>query len=333
MIWRVAAVIVALALLYAFGQVAWRVSFGQAPAPIAASDLPSAAATSVLPPALAVAQSPNPPRIETSVPVIAPVLAATAPSPCQPAPAFNAAAQQNAATLQTASWSVFGRPESGWEIYEPLTAQEIGTACPAQAPGFAQALSAWQGMHGLPPDGIMDSPTLMGLKLIWLRRRPFVAATAHGACPPAPAPDQLAPASPDEGYQTKPIQLRPGALEAYRAMVMAARAEQPAVAGDKRLLTIFSGYRDPVSDAANCARDGNCGTVAKANCSAHRTGTAMDVYLGSAAGFAPESSADPNRLYQSRSPAYRWLVANAGRFGFVNYPFEPWHWEWTGAAP
>jgi hypothetical protein len=25
------------------------------------------------------------------------------------------------------------------------------------------------------------------------------------------------------------------------------------------------------------------------------------------------------------------MVANAARFGFVNYPFEPWHWEWTGA--
>jgi zinc D-Ala-D-Ala carboxypeptidase len=21
------------------------------------------------------------------------------------------------------------------------------------------------------------------------------------------------------------------------------------------------------------------------------------------------------------------------RFGFVNYPFEPWHWEWTGEPP
>ena len=35
----------------------------------------------------------------------------------------------------------------------------------------------------------------------------------------------------------------------------------------------------------------------------------------------------------SRTPAYRWLVANADRFGFVPYPFEPWHWEWTGEAP
>jgi LAS superfamily LD-carboxypeptidase LdcB len=35
----------------------------------------------------------------------------------------------------------------------------------------------------------------------------------------------------------------------------------------------------------------------------------------------------------TRTATYRWLLANAGRFGFVNYPFEPWHWEWTGEAP
>jgi hypothetical protein len=325
MIWRIAAAIIALALIYAFGQVAWRVSFGNAPP----------AATSALPPAPAVSLTARPPptRLETSVPDIAPALPAAPPSPCQPSPAFDTVAAHNAASLQTASWSVFGRPETGWEIYEPLTAQEIGTACPPQAAGFAEALAAWQGAHGLPANGVMDSPTLTALKLVWLRRRPFVAATAHGVCPPPPAPDQLASARPDEGYETKPIQLRPAALDAYRAMVMAARAEQPTIAHDRRLLTIFSGYRDPVSDAANCALEGNCGTIAKANCSAHRTGTAMDLYLGSAPGYPPESSADPNRLYQSRTPAYRWLAANAGRFGFVSYPFEPWHWEWTGAAP
>jgi LAS superfamily LD-carboxypeptidase LdcB len=59
----------------------------------------------------------------------------------------------------------------------------------------------------------------------------------------------------------------------------------------------------------------------------------MDLYVGQAPGFGPDSSADPNRLYMTRTPTYRWLVANAHRFGFVNYPFEPWHWEWTGETP
>jgi hypothetical protein len=59
----------------------------------------------------------------------------------------------------------------------------------------------------------------------------------------------------------------------------------------------------------------------------------MDLFLGAAPGYPPDSSADPNRLYQSRSNAYLWMVAHARQFGFVNYPFEPRHWEWTGEPP
>jgi LAS superfamily LD-carboxypeptidase LdcB len=59
----------------------------------------------------------------------------------------------------------------------------------------------------------------------------------------------------------------------------------------------------------------------------------VDLVLGAAPGYAIDSSADVNRLYQTRTLAYRWLVENAGRYGFVNYPFEPWHWEWTGEPP
>ena len=62
-------------------------------------------------------------------------------------------------------------------------------------------------------------------------------------------------------------------------------------------------------------------------------GLAMDLNLGAAPGSGPDSADDDNRLYISRGAAYRWMVANASRFGFVNYPFEPWHWEWTGEAP
>jgi len=315
MIWRITAALIALALIYAAGQVAWRALTRHA-TPAAA-----AAPQSNAPKALAVA---------LNAPLTLPPPPAAPPGPCAPAPEFTAAALQNAASLDSAAWSVFGRPETGWAIYAPLTAHEIGTVCAAQADGFAKALADWQTGHNLPATGIMDAATLKALDLVWLRRRPFVAATAHGACPPPPAPDQLASATPDEGYSGKAIQLRPGALNAYRALVIAARVEVPALAADHRLLTIFSGYRDPAADAIKCARDGNCGTIAKANCSAHRTGTAMDIYLGQAPGFVPESSADPNRLYQSRSAAYRWMAANAARFGFVNYPFEPWHWEWTG---
>ena len=38
-----------------------------------------------------------------------------------------------------------------------------------------------------------------------------------------------------------------------------------------------------------------------------------------------------NKLIKDRnSPAFRWLVAHAGRYGFTNLPSEPWHWSITG---
>ncbi len=44
----------------------------------------------------------------------------------------------------------------------------------------------------------------------------------------------------------------------------------------------------------------------------------------------PDTTEDANRLFQSKTPTYRWLVANADRFGFFPYVFEPWHWEYAG---
>ena len=247
---------------------------------------------------------------------------------------FAAAANANSASSELARWSIFGRPEIGWQTYVPLIDHELGTACPPTSQGFAAALAIWQLAHHLPASGAMDEATMRALDFTWLGRRPFVAASGHGQCPDPPPLASLATAAPSEGYLGKTVLLRPAALAAYRRMVAAARAESPNIAANPKFMTIVSGYRDPTGDATDCAAKGDCGTPARAGtCSAHRTGLAMDLYLGAAAGFDPISSADPNRLYQSRTPAYLWLVANAARFGFVAYPFEPWHWEWTGEPP
>jgi hypothetical protein len=239
------------------------------------------------------------------------------------------AATTNLKTLDTMAWSPLGRLETGWEIYAPLIAQELATGCSPVSPGFAAALAAWQAKHNRTATGVLDPATFTQMKQVWQGRRPFVALS-HPACPPPPDESKLAVARPDESYGGKVITLRPGALAAYRKMVAAARAELLAAASDQRLLTIFSAYRSPQYDAARCARENNCQGVVRANCSAHRTGSAMDMNLGAAPGFSPDSSADANRLYMARSQTYRWLVYNAWRFGFVNYVFEPWHWEWTG---
>ncbi|THD73200.1 D-alanyl-D-alanine carboxypeptidase family protein [Phenylobacterium sp.] len=270
-------------------------------------------------------------------PSVAPAPRAPAPLPPQAPSACNVgpadAARANAGSLKTLVWAPFGRSETGWATYAPLIAREIRTACAPDTPAFAAALAAWTAGQRLPADGVMTPVIFVRLKTVIQLRRPFVRLSGQGVCPDPPPASALSWAAPAEGYGGKLVQLRPGAFAAYRQMVAAARREDPRIAADPRALTLFSGFRDPASDAGRCAREGNCNNVQRATCSAHRTGLAMDLYVGEAPGFPPDSSADANRLYISRTPTYRWLVVNADRFGFVPYPFEPWHWEWTGEAP
>lgn len=239
------------------------------------------------------------------------------------------AAERNNEGLRTLAFAPFHRAETGWQTYEPLVGHEIGTWCGAGSPAFASDLAAWQSAHGLGADGVMDAATFAAMKAIWQARRPFVAANRRG-CPAPPPETSLAVAPADRSYGAKSMLLRPAALAAYERMLASARAEVAEMRADPRLMTLFSAYRSPAYDAARCARDGNCQGVVRASCSPHRTGLAMDVYLGAAPGFSPDSSDDANRLYIARGPAYRWMAANAARFGFVPYAFEPWHWEWTG---
>jgi D-alanyl-D-alanine carboxypeptidase len=249
------------------------------------------------------------------------------------APGWEHAADVNASSLAGLYWAPFGRDEIGWRIYAPLIAREIGVDCPPHSTGFARALAAWQKRQGFDANGLVSQLTFIRMKGVVQSRRPFVLLSAQGVCA-APADEaELATGRADEGFGGKIVQLRPGAFAAYRRMVAAARAEEPAIAADPALLQIFSGYRSPAYDAARCAAQNNCNGLERATCSPHRTGLAMDLYLGHAEGFGADSSADPNRLYMTQSPTYRWLLANADRFGFVNYPFEPWHWEWTGENP
>ena len=247
---------------------------------------------------------------------------------CDGTDAPDTAAAVNAASLSTLAWTPFGKPETGWEIYAPRIAAEIGTTCGPGSNGFASALARWQGAHGLRQTGVVDPEVFAAMLVRWHLARPFVRTNRDGICPGAPPEANLALAKPDESYGGKAIRLRPGALEAYRRMVGEARAAGVLTRPDA--LRIFSGFRAPDADAQRCARDRNCQGLIRTICSAHRTGLAMDVVIDAAPGFGPDSSADANRLAMARAPLYRWMVVNGGRFGFVNYAYEPWHWEWTG---
>lgn len=273
----------------------------------------------------------RPPLIATHPRPQAPPPAASARADCLSPRGWDRAAQINGETLNSLPWAPFHRPEIGWRTYLTMIQTEIGTTCEPNTPGFAAAYAAWQGDMRILPTGVFAAADFAEMKGRLQERRPFVMISAKGICPGTP--DEIAQARSEEGYAGKAIVLRPGTLAAYRRMVAAAKAEEPAIAEDPRNLTIFSGYRSPSADAARCAAEGNCDGVVRATCSAHRTGLAVDLYVGQAPGFGPDSSADPNRQYMTQTPAYRWMVRNAKRFGFVNYAFEPWHWEWTGEQP
>jgi LAS superfamily LD-carboxypeptidase LdcB len=93
-----------------------------------------------------------------------------------------------------------------------------------------------------------------------------------------------------------------------------------------------TGYRD--SSAQIQLRMQHCGTsqyaiyemppdqcsppTARPGASKHEQGLAID--------FSWNGSVIGSRS----SPAFQWLAANAGRFGFANLPSEPWHWSVGG---
>ena len=251
----------------------------------------------------------------------------------QPRPDDVRAAARNAASVYSLPQDLFGRPETGWAIYAPRIALTAGAGGGADTPAFAHAVSRWREAHGLGAAGEVDAPTLQAMKAGWQAARPFVALRGRGVCPDPPPTAALAALTAQESYGGRPLQLRRGALRAYRRMVRFARRSEPELRARPDLLKIFSAYRSPERDAARCAAEGNCQGVVRAACSAHRTGLALDLVLDTAPGYGVDSSADPNRLAMARGFAYRWLLAEAPRFGFVNYGLEPWHWEWTGERP
>jgi hypothetical protein len=261
------------------------------------------------------------------------LLAGCASLGCDRPEAYAPAARYNAAAERWLAVAPFGRPETGWAVYAPHIGLETHSCCDAASPRFAADVARWQARHGLSPTGAVDPATLQALKAAWQARRPFLALRAGGVCPDPPPPSALAAADPQETLGGKTVLLRADALSAYRRMAAAARRAVPEARMDPDALKLFSGYRSPDYDAARCASEGNCDGVGRAVCSSHRTGLALDLVIDASPGRAPDSTAAEDRLRQSRSPVYRWLVANARRYGFVNYAFEPWHWEWTQTAP
>jgi len=236
----------------------------------------------------------------------------------------------NRQSHRTLEWVPFGPVEYGWEVYLPLIQRELGADCAPESAVFAHRLAEFQYANGLPATGWFDAATFQVFKGRWQERRPFVMSRVRGdPCPDPPPLYQLAYLQEGEEQANRLTRLlRRDVLDAWRAMRDAARAEVWEARQNPEILQIFSGFRDPEADALRCAETGACDGLRRAVCSAHRTGTAVDLYVGQVSGLGVDNTSQASRLHMSRTPTYRWLVKNAHRFGFTPYVYEPWHWEW-----
>jgi len=140
------------------------------------------------------------------------------------------------------------------------------------------------------------------------RELPVEAAATAALSPTYAAPGAGASlageyAGPLATRQGRPM--RPDVALAFDRMAAAARA-------DGVDLIVVSGYRSNAEQAVLFAAHPDPKWVAPPGRSLHRLGTELDL---------------------GPSGAYRWLAANAGRFGFVQrYDWEPWHYGLARAA-
>ncbi len=251
-------------------------------------------------------------------------------APASPA-AFAEAASRNALLRYELNWAFGGKQQRGWNLYTPLISRMLETDGDASTGDFASALARWQKASGLRSTGVLDDETLYQMVASWQGAR--LKDKTY------PTPDRLLLAPTSDFYDpARPDELRQVEREtyaAYKRMVAAAAADPssglkvtPAgeLAPEEKFLKIISSFRSREHQASLRAQSPGSGRAGLAVNSPHFTGRALDLYVGG----EPVETKDSNRALQVQTPAYRWLVRNAHKFGFRPYYYEPWHWEYTG---
>lgn len=232
--------------------------------------------------------------------------------------AFSAAAASNATLRNELTWTFGGKQQRGWYLYDLLINKTLDTDHDTMTNDFAATLAGWQKKRGLGADGVLDQNSLMALVSQWQSNRLKVRTPATA--------DQLIMAPPsdfyDPGRAPELRQVERNTYEAYQRMVAAA-ADDLKPAG--QYLKIVSAFRSREYQDELRRKSPNAGSAGLAVNSPHFTGRALDLYVGG----SPVDTRDSNRAIQVKTPAYRWLVRNAERFGFRPYFYEPWHWEYV----
>ena len=244
--------------------------------------------------------------------------------------AFAAAALENARLRGSLQWAFGGKTQTGWDIYVPLIAHTVGTDNAPDSSEFALAISEWQSKSGLAGTGVVDRETLESFTKYWQSRR----LGRFGLSPEANLFSAPIGEFFDATRSPDLLQLERETYAAYKRMIAAAAKDlgrelkitkNGELAPEEKFLRIVSAYRSPEYQAALRKKEPNAGRAALAKNSPHSTGHALDIYVGG----EPVKTLDSNRLIQVQTPAYKWLVKNAHRFGFYPYFYEPWHWEYV----
>jgi LAS superfamily LD-carboxypeptidase LdcB len=88
------------------------------------------------------------------------------------------------------------------------------------------------------------------------------------------------------------------------------------------------GYRS--SDSQWALREQNCPDAANSPPSSCRPPTARPGQSMHEQGLAVDFTYNGRVINSRSSPAFQWLAAHAGSYGFYNLPSEPWHWSTNG---
>jgi len=238
--------------------------------------------------------------------------------------------QQLSTDLQ---WSFGVKPQRGWTIYEPLICQIINADAGPATDEFARKLARWQHSEGLRGTGVLDAET-WGAMIRDLQSHRIKSSQY-------PDPDRLVTVASSQFWDPqRPEELRQverDAYAAYKRMISAAASDKSLglsvsksgeLLPEEHYLKIISAFRPREYQEQLRKQSPNADRTSLAVNSPHFTGRALDLYVGG----EPVSTKDANRLIQTRTPIYRWLVKNAGRFGFKPYFYEPWHWEYVTAG-
>lgn len=243
---------------------------------------------------------------------------------------FLSAAARNSQLKLNLKWAFGGKTQRGWFIYAKLISRLIGVEASVDSPEFAEALADWQASAGLPPNGVLNEATLTAIVTYWQANRLKVRGYA--------LPHELTTAPPGDFYNPeRPFELRQlerATYAAYKKMIAAAVKDKSLnlatdgkgnLAESEKFLKIISAFRSREYQEKLRRESPNSGRAGLAVNSPHFTGRALDIYVGG----EPVETKDFNRAFQVQTPAYRWLVKNAAKFGFKPYFYEPWHWEYA----